>query len=105
MPDVAAVGITSLGEITAVLVVGVVFGGSVRGPTHPSLIALLLHLTVKNAPLIWKLIAPIPLFWYTILLAGTDSRWSFVEEHFTVCLVVGTLVFYMVVALVNGIGS
>ena len=104
-----------LAAITTLLVVGAIFGrlhGSgndsvkrigdrvISGLLALPLIALLADAAFPAAHIAWKLIAPVPLAVYTVLLAGTDLKWKLSEKHFTMTLIISVGAIYVVAGIV-----
>ena len=104
-----------LAAITTLLVVGAVYG-RLHGPSNDSvkpigdrvmsgllalpLIGLLVDAAFPEAQAVWKIIAPAPMGVYTVLLAGTDSKWEFAKKHFTKTLIISVGAIYVVAAIV-----
>ncbi len=104
-----------LAAITTLLVVGAIFGrlhGSgnesvkrigdrvISGLLALPLIALLTDAAFPAAHIAWKLIAPVPLAVYTVLLAGTDLKWKLSQKHFTMTLIISVGAIYVVASIV-----
>ena len=64
------------------------------------LIALLVDAAFPEAQAVWKIVAPAPLAVYTVLLAGTDSKWKLSEKYFTKTLIISVGAIYVVAAIV-----
>jgi ABC-type dipeptide/oligopeptide/nickel transport system permease subunit len=108
-PEVLA-GVATL---TALFVVGAVFGrlhgsgGEVRpigdrvmsGLLALPLIVLLVRLVFPHTHRAWALFAASPLAFYVLLLAGTDLGWKWCRERFTLSLLVGVAVLYVIGAV------
>lgn len=61
------------------------------------LIVLLVRLTFPDGHVVWSLLAPAPLAWYVVLLAGTDLGWRWCrDEQFTRSLLYGVGFLYAV---------
>jgi hypothetical protein len=111
----------SIGSFTALLIIACIFGrlhGSGNTSVGPvgdrviagllalPLISFLVHYGLKNIAPYWKWIAPAPLAIYIFLLAATDfkccfikKRLKFIKDHFTLCLIVGVGVIYLLAAM------
>jgi len=97
--------IAFIGALTTIFVVGAIYGRLhqsksdepikavgdrvVSGLLALPLISFLIFSVVPEIHIAWAFLAPLPLAWYVILLAGTDIEWSWCLNEFTKYLLLG----------------
>jgi ABC-type dipeptide/oligopeptide/nickel transport system permease subunit len=104
--------LAAIAAITTLLVIGAVYGRVHRGGNGKvsaigdrvmagllalPLIALLVRLAFPEESLAWAFLAPVPLAWYVVMLAGTDLDWKWCQDSsFTKWLLIGIGMMYVI---------